>query len=305
MLTRRAFSRFITFVIFCSLCGAGAASAQEQRPCPLPRPVETANNPNDLYVNDFADVMSAEVEERMETILHNLRRRADISFAVVTVRTTGEQPIFDYALDVARCWSIGSPEDDKNGALLLVSTDDRKYQMLTSRQLEGDLPDGLIAETMRRLRRQFQENPNGADRYNDGLMLAVQTFVATLAQSRGFEIEGIDRRYAIRPRDELRRDRSSQRGLSPCVVIFIIFIVLIFLFSSRGGRSGRGGGGGGSGLLNALLLANIASGIGRGGGSSGWSGGGFGGSGGGGGGGFDGFGSGGGDFGGGGAGGDW
>ena len=163
MTTSRVISHNIILAILCLIFFVSLAEAQAGRPCPLPPPVP---GENDLYVNDFADVMSADVENRMETILHNLRRRGDVSFAVVTVRTTGDQPIFDYTLDVARCWSIGAPEDDKNGALLLVSVDDRKYQMLTSRQLQGELPDGLIAETMRRFRRQFQQNPYKSVRYN-------------------------------------------------------------------------------------------------------------------------------------------
>jgi uncharacterized protein len=305
MTTSRVTSRNIILAILCLLFCVSIAEAQARRPCPLPPPVPAEN---DLYVNDFANVINADVEERLETILHNLRSRGDVSFAVVTVRSTGDQPTFDYALDVARCWGIGSPEDRKNGALLLFSVDNRRYQMLTSRQLEGELPDGLIAEMMRRMRRPFEQNPDDPAKYNEGLIIAVQTFVATLAQSRGFEIEGIDQRYAYRPREMRRERRPQSGGLSSCVVMFIIFIVLILLFSNRGGRGGRGGfgGGGGGGLLNALLLANLASSISRGGGggygSSGWSGGGFGG---GGGGGFDSFGGGGGDFGGGGAGGDW
>lgn len=307
MLTRRVFFHFITCVVLCLLCGAYASSVRGQsRPSPLPPPVP---GENDLYVNDYADVLSSDVEERMETILHNLKRQSEISFFVVTVRTTGDQPLFDYAMDISRGWRIGPAEGEQLGALLIVAVDDSKYQMLVSRRLEGDLPDGLIGETMRRVRRRLTENPNSGDKFNDGIMLAVQTFVASLAQSRGFSIEGIDERYAYRVPDEGFRRRGERAptsvcGLSPCVIIFIVFIILMFLLSGRGGGGRRGGGGGGDGILSALLLANILS-SGRGGGSygssGGWSGGGFGGSGGGGGSGD----FGGGDFGGGGAGGDW
>ncbi len=248
-------------------------------------PIEQPNPPR--LVVDTANVIDPATNERMETILENLNQRADIQFAVVTVKTTGDRDIFDYSLAVARGWGIGSSEGEKNSALLLVAVDDRKYQIQVSRHLEGDLPDGLVGEIGRQMRAPFR-----AGDYSTGLMNAVQTFVATLAEKRGINIAGIDQQYAYR--DAPQRSRPSSRGISPCAILFIIVIILIFLLSSRGR-----GGGGGSGCLNLLLLNALFN---SGGSSSGGWGSGGGGSGGGGG--FGGFG-GGGDFGGGGAGGSW
>lgn len=146
------------------------------------------------YVNDFAGVIDPATKQRVEAILTDLKRRADIEVAVVTVRTTGGQDIFDYSLGVARGWGIGSPEGEKNGLLLLIAVDDRNYFIQVSRHLEGDLPDGLVGEVGRRMRAPLRE-----DRYGEGLMTAVQTVIATIAEKRGFSVEGVDQRYAYRP----------------------------------------------------------------------------------------------------------
>jgi uncharacterized protein len=280
-------------LFFCAnvaLAQEGAARAYTQSPLPAPTG----------YVNDYANVIDAPTKARMERWLTNLKERADIEFAVVTVPTTGGQDIFNYSLAVARGWGIGSSESEKKGLLLLIAIQDRKYQAQVSRHLEGDLPDGLVGEIGRRLREPFRAN-----NYSKGISDAVQTFIATIGQQRGFKFEDIDQSYAYktasRPTNSGRR-RQGGLGLG---AVCLIGIVLLFLFSmiSRGGGGRRGGGGGG--LLNALLLANVLSnvaGSGRG-SSSGWGGSSDWGSGGGGGG-FGGFG-GGGDFGGGGAGGDW
>lgn len=259
-----------------------AAISQTSSPLPPPNPFR--------WVNDYADVLDSATEERMEAILRALKEKADIEFAVVTIRTTGGQPIFDYSFKVARGWGIGSKEGEKNGLLLLVAVDDRKYFMQVSRHLEGDLPDGLVGEIGRRMQGPFRRGD-----YSAGLMAAVQTFVSTLQEKRGFSIADIDRRQAYEPPPPARERTGS--GIPGCTVVFIVIIVLIFLFSSRG----RGGG-----CLNLLFLGSLLNSGSRGGFSSGWSGGGFGGSGGSsggfsGGGGF----GGGGDFGGGGAGGSW
>jgi uncharacterized protein len=298
MQTRRTLSLAACFAFLYLVCCAGHAVAQVKPQSPLPAPTG--------WVNDYAEAIDPATEERMETILTNLKERANIEFAVVTVKTTEGRPIFDYSLAVARGWGIGSSEGEKKGLLMLVAIDDRKYQVQVSRHLEGDLPDGLVGELGRRMREPFR-----AGDYSRGMMDAVQTFVATMAEKQNFSIEGIDQRYVYRPTaTNTRRTRPKggqvgSLGLGTCCLIAFVVIILFSMFSGR--RGGGGGfGGGGGGCLNALLLANLFSGLGGGRSSSGWGGGGGSGwgGGGGGGGGFGGFG-GGGDFGGGGAGGDW
>jgi len=258
-------------------------------PIPLPEPFTP--------IVDYANVIDPDTRSRLEAIYRNLKERANIEFAVVTVPTTGDRDIFEYSLDVARGWGIGSKEGEKNGFLLVVAVNDRKYFTQVSRHLEGDLTDGLVGQIQReRLVPQFRRG-----NYSQGINDTIQTYVATLAEKRGFTIEGIDQSYAYRaPRGQAARERPTSQpafGISSsCCALGVIVIVIIILLSMRGG--------GGSGCLNLFLLGSLLNSGGRGGwgsSSSGWSGGGFGGGGEGFGGGF----GGGGDFGGGGSGGSW
>jgi len=281
--TRHSIVRHALPFLLVFLASVSAAFAQAVSPLPPPTG----------YVNDFAGVIEPETKRRMEAILTALKQKADIEFAVVTVKTTGGQDIFDYSLAVARGWGIGSKGGDKNGLLLLVAVDDRKYFTQVSDHLEGDLPDGLVGEIGRRMRDPFRRGD-----YSAGLMAAVQTIVSTLQEKRGFKLDEVDPALAYHEPERVSRPQTSRSRLSPCALVFIVIIVIIFLLASRG----RGGGGG---CLNMLFLGSmLSSGRSGGGFSSGWSSGGFGGSSGGGGGGFGGFG-GGGSFGGGGAGGSW
>ena len=292
------------------LAFAGAARGQDARAyteAPLPKPDGFYK-----YVTDNGNVIDPATKERLATILNRLKERADIEFAVVTVPTTGDQDILGYSLSLARGWGIGSNEGEKNGLLLVVAVNDRKWRVEVSRHLEGDMTDGLAGEIARqRLVPQFRQN-----NYSQGISDFVQAAVATLAEKRGFQLEGIDQSYAYRaPVQRTRPTRAreaSSIGFGGCCLIIVVVIILLSLAGKgRGGRGGRGGGGwggGGGGWLTSILVANaIGSAIGGGrGSSSGWGGGGGSGwgGGGGGGGGFGGFG-GGGDFGGGGASGDW
>ncbi|HEV7858112.1 MAG TPA: TPM domain-containing protein [Pyrinomonadaceae bacterium] len=274
------------FLLWACLLSVGALTTRAQTTkSPLPQP----SSP----VSDYAQVIDAQTKQRIENILVNLDKQAQIEFGVVTVKTTGSQEIFDYSLAVMRGWGIGT--SDKPGLLLLIAVDDHKYHTQVSRHLEGDLPDSVAGE----IQRQYLVPALRKGDFSNGILNTVQAFVATLAEKRGFSVEGLDKDYAYRaPATSSRGTRvTSGGGISPCFIIIVI-VVLLLIFSRRGG--------GGGGCLNMLLLGSLLNSGGRG---SGWSGGGFGGGsgwgGGGGGGGWGGFSGGGGDAGGGGAGGSW
>ncbi|MGI8898369.1 MAG: TPM domain-containing protein [Pyrinomonadaceae bacterium] len=261
------------------------AQSTTKSPIPLPEPFTP--------VVDYANVIDPDTRRRLEAIYRNLKQRADIEFAVVAVPTTGDRDIFEYSLDIARGWGIGSKEGEKNGFLLVVAVNDRKYFTQVSDHLEGDLLDGIVGQIQReRLVPQFRR-----ENYSQGIYDTIQAYVATLAEKRGFSIEGIDQSYAYRERREQSgRQPTAALPSSCCPLGIIVFVIIIILLSMRRG--------GGSGCLNMFLLGSLLNSGGRGGwggSSSGWSGGGFGGGGGGFGGGFGGGGS----FGGGGAGGSW
>ena len=280
----------LSFTFGCAvlLSAANLSFAQTgQSPIPLPSPFTP--------VVDNANVIDPETEQKLGSIYLNLKQRADIEFAVVTIDTTGGQDIFEYSLAVYRGWGIGSKTND--GFLLLIAVKDRKYYTQVGYHLEGDLNDGLVGE----LQRQYLVPEFKRGNYGKGVYDTVQAYVATLAEKRGFTVEGIDKSYAYR--ESKGRPAGSGGLTSPCCTLLIILGVIIFLLAVSRGGAGRGGGGGG-GWWTAFLLSSLLNSGGRssgwGGSSSGWSGGGFGGGGGGFGGGF-----GGGSAGGGGAGGGW
>ena len=301
--------------VFTAFLFAGEAQAQTrpQPPVPLPTPFTP--------IVDNAGVIDAETRQRLESIYLNMKERGGVVYAVLTVPTTGDTPIFDYSLATARGWGIGPKGADHPSFLLVVAIQDRKYVTQVSNHLEGDLPDGVVGQIQReRLVPAFRQQ-----NYSKGIYDTVQAYIATIASKRGFSVEGIDQRYAYRDEGQPSltiREVPKRASLTSicCGIIVIIFIVIVISGASRGGRGGGGRGGrggwgrrrgwGGGGLLEALLWGSVLGNLGRGGSgssSSGWGGGGgFGGGGGGGGGGGFGGGFGGGDtFGGGGAGGSW
>lgn len=287
-----------TFTCFAiTLLAAAALFAQD----PTPFSINTSPLPDPTgFVNDYAGVIDPATKQQLETKLKNLKDKTNppVEIAIVIVKTTGDRPIFDYSLAVARGWKIGSKEDDNPSALMLVAIDDRKYFTQISRDLEDELPDGLVGS----LQRQYLVPEFRQRNYGKGISDTVDAYIAAIEKR------------ASPPSASTTEGKDSSAGGIPvfglfcCAVIVLVILLIVFTRSKSSAskrdrdRWGGGGfGGGGSGVSDALpwvigsIIANAASSSGSsssgsdwGGSSSGW--GGFGG---------------GGDFGGGGAGGDW
>lgn len=270
------------------------------------------SNPQGM-LNDFAGKLSPASKQQIEMLLENFRDRTGIEVAIVTISFDDMQgyPIEDYALRLGRQWGVGR-DSDKRALLLLVAIKEPDTQgvyhggtrLEVSRHLEGDVPDILAGELIRKMRGDFS-----AGRFDQALTTGTQTILATLAQRLGISMDGIDSSQAARQpvRQPARAPSRRGGGISLFAIIIIVFVVfaIIRAFSGRGrgGRGGRGGGIGSDLLLWAILFGSGRGGFGGFGGDrdSSWGGGGGGGWGDSGGGGdFGGFG-GGGDFGGGGA----
>jgi uncharacterized protein len=255
-------------------------------------------------VNDFAGKLSPEMKQQLENLLTNFRDRSGVELTVVTINFDDLQgyTIEDYTLYLGRKWGIGR-DSEKRAALLLVAIQPPDAQgqyhggtrLEISRHLEGEIPDGLAGELIRKMRDDFR-----AGQFDKALTTGTQTIVATLAQKLGVSMEGIDARQAYK--GPVQRPSRKGRGISPFMIVVGIFIFFAIIrgFGGGGGPGGRYSRRGRGSGLEWMLLPMILGG-GRGGG---WGGGssdsGWGGGSGGGGGGFGGFG-GGGDFGGGGA----
>ncbi len=299
---------YITLLAAFICAGTNFAGAQENEPFSLnASPIPKPSTP----VADLAGVLDPDVKSRIEKEIIEFKNRSNptVELAVAVVKTTGDRPIFDYSLAVARGWGIGSREDDNPGALLFIAIEDRKYFTQVSKDLEDELPDGLVGS----LQRQFLVPEFKKGDYGKGIEDTINAYITTIeAKQNGTALPP-----AAAPAESV--DEGFNEGfictIAGCGIVIFIVLVIIISGSARksgpdqqdrdrwggGGFGGSGGGGGGQAADIAIsvlgaLISGLASGSSSDGGSSSWGGssggdwGGFGG---------------GGDFGGGGAGGSW
>lgn len=266
------------------------SSAWDQNVSPLPPPTGP--------VNDYAGVIDSSAKQQLNKRLIDYQRTSGVELAVAVVKTTGNRPIFDYSLAVARAWGIGSKADDNPSALLFIAIEDRKYFTQVSRNLEDELPDGLVGS----LQKQYLVPEFRKGNYTKGISDTIEAYINAI-EKRSSGTAG-----SPTPVGGTSGTTGPQSLYSTFCCLVIVGIILLVIWSNRGGsgRSKRdhdrwgGGFGSGGGALPWIIGSAIGSTIGSSSGSSSsdWGSGGSGGSD------WGGFG-GGGDFGGGGAGGGW
>ncbi len=209
------------------------------------------------YVNDFANVLSPATRTQLEALCTAVDRQAKAQIAVVTVKTTGDDTIDDFATRLEDQWKVGAKGSDR-GLLLLVATEDHHYRFEVGYGLEGILPDGKVGEIGREMVPYLRQG-----NYDAAITLGTQNVAQVIAKDAGVTLQS----PAMQPVPELKA--NPKLGVRD--ILLAIFVIFVFISLLRSGSSGWGG------FLLGTILGNILGGGGRGGFGGGEGGGGFGG----------------------------
>ncbi len=198
------------------------------------------------YVNDFAGVLSPATRSRLEALCTEVDQQAHAQIAVVTVHTTGDDSIDDFAVRLEEQWKVG-PKGSDRGLLLLLATDDHHYRFEVGYGLESILPDGLVGNFGRQMVPYLRRHD-----YDDAVTLGVQSVARVIANDAKITLSDVAQTPAMQP---------PPRPIRLAHDIFLAIIVLvIFLWLMRSGPSGL------PGFLLGMLIGNILGGGGGGGG---------------------------------------
>ncbi len=126
-------------------------------------------------VNDYADMISASAEQSIVQKLEALEASDSTQVVVLTIPSLQGEDIEGFSIRVADAWKIGTKEND-NGAILLVSRDDRVVRIEVGYGLEGRLTDLISGRIIREvITPEFK-----AGRFDEGFTGAVDAIVATV-----------------------------------------------------------------------------------------------------------------------------
>src|ERR1700687_4663530 len=217
------------------------------------------------YVNDFAGVLDAATQARLNDLCRQVDQKAQAQSAGVTVKCLDGQDVVSYAVALYQKWGIGAKGKDR-GVLILLATQDRKYWTTVGYGLEPILPDGKVGGFGREMVPLLRSGD-----YAGAVTLMTARVASVIAQDAGVTLDNQPRLAAPR-----QQPVSGGGPGGAALFFFLLFIVILILRTIfRGGGSGRGRGG--SGFLSGLLWAMLFSNLGGGRGGVGGGGGGFGG----------------------------
>ena len=192
----------------------------------------------DFYVNDFANVLSAETKQTIIKDSAALQQKTGAQIVVVTINSLEGQVLETYSLNLLRDWGIGD-KIKNNGVLILLSVNDRQSRIEVGYGLEGQLPDGKTGRIQDDYMLPYYKN----NQFDEGIKNGYLAIFKEVAAEYDLDVSTIETAVPSQP----VRNATNSSGEWPIYLIGGLF-VLIFLFKNRrigGGGGGRFFGGGG------------------------------------------------------------
>jgi uncharacterized protein len=181
-------------------------------------------------VNDYGDMLSAESERRLETLLKELEATDSTQVTVLTIPSLDGDSLEDFSIRVAERWKIGRKGFD-NGVILIVSRDDRKVRIEVGYGLEGRLTDLTAGRIIRdRIVPEFR-----AGRFDQGVLNGVAALTEVV---RG--------EFQAPAQPPIGPAASGAEELMPFLLLFVFLVFML-------GRVSRPLGTVGGGLLMPFL----------------------------------------------------
>ena len=212
----RVAALILVVVMALSLAACGKQT-KEQYPTPTEK----------FFVNDFAEIMTA---EDIETIYNKgiaLQEKTTAQVVVVTVDSLDGKEIADYALELGREWKIGA-EGENNGIVILLSEGDREVYIAVGYGLEGALPDSKTGRIIDTYGLSHFENDN----FSAGLASIYDVVVNEIYVEYDVEVENYT------PIDQLPQQQSNSTSAVEILISWIVLIVLVMLYITIFGRRG-------------------------------------------------------------------
>jgi uncharacterized protein len=126
-------------------------------------------------VNDYADMISSSAEAQIVQKLEDLEKSDSTQVAVLTIPSLEGEDLEGFSIRVAEAWKIGTKEND-NGAILLVSKEDRAVRLEVGYGLEGKLTDLMAGRIVDQI-----IVPNfKAGRFDEGFVQSIDAIIATV-----------------------------------------------------------------------------------------------------------------------------
>jgi len=173
-------------------------------------------------VNDYASMLSPETAHRLDVVLSEIEKSDSTQITVLTIPSLEGEVLEEFSIKVADAWKIGQKNLD-NGAILLVSKNDRKLRIEVGRGLEGKLTDLVSGRIIRsEIIPKFKEGD-----FNGGIEAGITAIVSVV---RG--------EYKASEKNSVRKDSGNNPFFTLLIFLFVFTAALSGFSKKLGGASG-------------------------------------------------------------------
>ncbi|OGV52188.1 MAG: hypothetical protein A2X49_05805, partial [Lentisphaerae bacterium GWF2_52_8] len=185
-------------------------------------------------VTDLAGILSDTDKSHVEDAILALEKASGGQMAILIIPSLEGDSLESFSIRVAEKWKIGYKGKD-DGAILIVSRDDRKIRLEIGYGWEGQVNDARAGDIIRGMGPFFKEG-----NYAGGFLYAV----GKLSQFLGGG-----------PAPDLGKSSETKRSVLAFFAFFVLVVIFVFMFNhispsgrTYGGSWGSGGRGGGGGF---------------------------------------------------------
>lgn len=176
-----------------------------------------------FFVNDFADVLTADAEDAMYAQGVQLAEKTKAQIVAVTIPSLDGLDVETFSYQLASQWGIGDKDRD-NGILLLLAVNERKVRIEVGYGLEGRLNDAKVGRMLDNYAVPYFKDNN----FSAGMQATYDALINETYLEYGLEPD---------PNYDPSRSEEDDGGIVGGILPFIVIgIVLLTLFSR-----GRGG----------------------------------------------------------------
>lgn len=174
----------------------------------------------DIFVQDYAGILSKEVENNLLKLSSILKDRTSAELVVVTITSLEGHTVEDYALSLFRKWNIGSRAKN-NGVLLLIAYDERETRIEVGYGLEGAINDGKAGAILDKMIPYFKDG-----NYDVGITVAHGLILEEIAKEYNIDMSDV-----FTKNDFVYFDLEGTNNPIPILILPFVFLFFMFIFS--------------------------------------------------------------------------
>jgi len=168
------------------------------------------------YVCNPDGVLSQTAVDSMDAVLGKLEATKGVQSVIVVVKNVADGDCYTFGMNLGRKYGIGSKKQ-QSGLIVVLSTEDRKYYILTGFGLEGSLPDAVCKRIENRVMVPLLKEGD----WDDAMFQGVKAISGYLQGDKSLKAE----------MDE--SDQGGGVGLFLLLFFIMVFVVIMLLSKAR------------------------------------------------------------------------